>query len=50
VEARLRGTSYPHYVYWLLDTSRIAALANDVEAQLDRRDGAGAPAPARGMS
>ena len=34
VRARLRGTSFPHYVYWLLDTTRIDSLASDVQTQL----------------
>jgi hypothetical protein len=36
VGARLRGTSFPHYVYWLLDTTRTDKLADDVEARLAR--------------
>ena len=32
--ARLEGTQYPHYVYWLLDEKRIAALVDDVERAL----------------
>lgn len=34
--ARLKGTHYPHYVYWLLDETRVDALANDVERQLGK--------------
>jgi hypothetical protein len=31
---RLHGTSFPHYVYWLLDGDRTRALADDVERRL----------------
>jgi hypothetical protein len=31
---RLEGTSYPHYVYWLLDTDRLQSLIRDLEAAL----------------
>ena len=34
VRARLDSTTYPHYVYWLLDTTRTDDLANDVETQI----------------
>ena len=36
VRAHLDGTSYPHYVYWLLDTTRTDDLANDVETQITK--------------
>ena len=36
IRARLDGTSYPHYAYWLLDTTRTDDLATDVEAQIAR--------------
>lgn len=31
---RLKGTHYPHYVYWLLDEKRIALLIQDLEKRL----------------
>lgn len=34
VRARLAGSSYPHYLYWMLDTTRTDALARDVEERL----------------
>lgn len=34
VRARLEGTSYPHYLYWMLDTARTDSLASDVEQRL----------------
>ncbi len=34
IAKRLDGTRYPHYVYWLLDEKRVAALAADVERGL----------------
>ncbi len=34
IAARLQGTRYPHYVYWLLDEKRIGELAADVEQAL----------------
>jgi hypothetical protein len=34
VRARLEGSSYPHYVYWLMDTTRTDLLADDVERLL----------------
>jgi hypothetical protein len=34
VRARLAGSSYPHYLYWMLDTTRTDALARDVEQRL----------------
>ena len=34
VRRTLDGTRYPHYVYWLLDMTRIDLLASDVERQL----------------
>ncbi|MCJ0762753.1 hypothetical protein [Variovorax terrae] len=36
IDAVLAGTHYPHYAYWLLDVSRVRALALDIEAQLAR--------------
>jgi hypothetical protein len=48
VQARLRRTSYPHYVYWLLDTTRSDALADDVEAQLSHLGHQGEPALEQG--
>lgn len=32
--ARLDGTRYPHLVYWLLDTARLASLSRDLAARL----------------
>lgn len=32
--ARLDGTRYPHYVYWLLDEQRLAGLASDGKRRL----------------
>ena len=32
--ARLAGTHYPHYIYWLLDEKRVALFTADVERQL----------------
>ena len=32
--ARLEGTHFPHYVYWMLDTTRLEALAADAERRL----------------
>jgi hypothetical protein len=34
VRKRLDGTSYPHVLYWSLDTARSDALAADIEARL----------------
>jgi hypothetical protein len=34
VRRRLDGSSYPHYVYWLMDTTRTDLLAADVERLL----------------
>lgn len=31
---RLRGTRYPHYVYWMLDEQRLDLLGQDVESML----------------
>lgn len=36
VRSRLHGTSYPHYVYWLLDVGRTDALADDIEREVAR--------------
>ena len=38
VANRLRGTRYPHYVYWLLDVERLDALAADARAILAQAD------------
>lgn len=32
--ARLNGTSYPHYVYWLLDVDRLQMLIEDIKLHL----------------
>jgi hypothetical protein len=34
VRALLKGTAYPHYLYWALDTTRTDTLARDVERRL----------------
>ncbi|MDB5826271.1 MAG: hypothetical protein JWQ73_491, partial [Variovorax sp.] len=34
VRGALHGTSYPHYVYWTLDTKRSDTLAADVRRRL----------------
>ncbi len=34
IAARLDGTRYPHYVYWLLDGKRVSELEADVERAL----------------
>jgi hypothetical protein len=31
---RLEGTTYPHYVYWILDESRVTDLIADIEAEM----------------
>ena len=38
VANRLRGTRYPHYVYWLLDVERLDSLAADARAILAQAD------------
>jgi hypothetical protein len=35
VRAMLEGTSYPHYLYWTLDTTRTDTLARDVQRRLE---------------
>jgi hypothetical protein len=34
IVARLCGTHYPHYVYWLLDDQRLTHLGKDIESIL----------------
>lgn len=34
VRTVLHGTSFPHYVYWMLDTTRTDSLARDVERRM----------------
>lgn len=34
LSVRLKGTTYPHYVYWLLDTKRLEKLISDIKKHL----------------